>query len=52
MEVESGAECALAFTEPVAGTDAARFPGVWSAVFVGPDGPLARAAFEIEERAP
>lgn len=51
-EVAAGGERALSFSIPVAGTDAARLPGAWSAVLIGPRGPLASAGFELKERAP
>jgi len=49
-EIAAGEERSLSFSMPVAGTDAARFSGVWSAVLAGPKGPLASARFELGER--
>jgi hypothetical protein len=51
-EIVAGRERAVSFSIPVAGTDAVRYPGAWSAVLVGPQGPVASASFALEERAP
>ncbi|HYV45371.1 MAG TPA: hypothetical protein VFA20_10940 [Myxococcaceae bacterium] len=47
-EVAAGEGRLLSFSMPVAGTDAARFPGAWSAVLNGPRGPLASADFQLQ----
>jgi len=55
VEVEAlpaGAQQAVALGVPISGTDAARFPGTWTAVLGGPEGPLAGASFALEEAAP
>lgn len=54
-EVEAlpaGAQRSVALSVPISGTDAARFPGTWTAVLIGPEGPLAGASFALEEAAP
>ena len=42
----------VALSVPIGGTDAARFPGTWTAVLIGPEGPLAGASFALEEAVP
>lgn len=44
----AGARQAVALSVPISGTDAARFPGTWTAVLGGPEGPLASASFALE----
>jgi hypothetical protein len=47
----AGAKQSVALRVPINGTDAARFPGTWTAVLIGPDGPLADANFALKEEA-
>jgi hypothetical protein len=48
----AGAEQSVALNVPISGTEAARFPGTWTAVLIGPEGRLAGARFALEEAAP
>jgi len=48
----AGEQRLVTLSVPVSGTDAARFPGTWTAVLGGPEGPLASASFALEEVAP
>ncbi len=48
----AGAQQSVALSVPIGGTDAARFPGTWTAVLIGPEGPLADASFTLQEVAP
>lgn len=49
----AGAQQAVALSMPISGTDAVRFPGTWTAVLGGPEGPLASASFALlKEAAP
>jgi len=48
----AGARQSVALSVPISGTEAARFPGTWTAVLIGPQGPLATAAFALREVAP
>lgn len=38
----------VAVSIPISGTEAARFPGTWTAVLIGPEGPLAGTRFALE----
>jgi hypothetical protein len=48
----SGARQSVALSVPISGTEAARFPGTWTAVLIGPAGPLADASFALGQVAP
>jgi hypothetical protein len=46
------AQQSVALSVPVNGTEATRFRGAWTAVLIGPEGPLAGASFALGEVAP
>ncbi|HVE85593.1 MAG TPA: hypothetical protein VND93_22220 [Myxococcales bacterium] len=48
----AGAEQSVALSVPISGTEAARYPGAWTAVLIGPEGRLASASFALQEVAP
>ena len=47
----AGAQQSVVLSVPISGTEAARLPGTWTAVLIGPEGPLADASFALKKEA-